>query len=185
MATSEHIVASALRLFYRHGFHACGVDLLAEEAGVTKRTLYRHHPSKDALIDAALALRHRQFMAKLRSFVDGAAVGLRPLAYIDFIACWTREDDFHGCAFINATAEYGQQDAPPHRQAAAHKQEIRSYLQDLCAAAGARQPEAAAAQLYLLGEGLIVASQVQGYSESLAEAARELARTLCAAAKGR
>ncbi|PWC10803.1 TetR family transcriptional regulator [Brenneria corticis] len=181
MTTSEHIVTSALKLFYRHGFHAAGVDLLAEEAGMTKKTLYRHYPSKDALIDAALALRHQQFMKKLRSFVESAAVELRPLAYIDFIAGWTREDDFHGCAFINATAEYGQHNAAPHRQAAAHKQEIRRYLIDLCAAGGAQQPESIAEPLYLLGEGLIVASQVLGHNDSLVEAARSVAGTLWSA----
>ncbi|MEB3734489.1 TetR family transcriptional regulator [Halopseudomonas pachastrellae] len=86
MSTPQHIVASALGLFYRNGFHASGVDLLSREAGVTKKTLYRHYPSKDVLIEAALALRHTQFMARLRAFVEQAAVEQRPLAYVDFIA---------------------------------------------------------------------------------------------------
>ncbi|MGC8400149.1 TetR/AcrR family transcriptional regulator [Enterobacter mori] len=178
MSVAQNIVASALRLFYRHGFHASGVDLLSQEAGVTKKTLYRHYPSKDALIDAALALRHTQFMAKMRLFVDATAAEQRPLAYIDFIANWVQEDDFHGCAFINATAEFARPDAPPHQQAVRHKQEIQTYLQDLCAIAGAQQSEPVSTQLFLIGEGLIVASQVQGYDAALVEAARAIARFL-------
>lgn len=183
MNTAEHIVTSALKLFYRDGFHASGVDLLAEKAGVTKKTLYRHYPSKDALIEAALALRHQQFMSRLRGFVEQAAVELRPLAYIDFLAGWTQEGSFRGCAFINATAEYGQRDAPPHRQAAAHKQEIRDYVLGLCTAGGAKEPTSVATRLYLVGEGLIVTRQVQGLDDVLTEAARQVARTLWSAAR--
>lgn len=178
MSTADQIVASALQLFYRNGFHASGVDLLAEQAGVTKKTLYRYYPSKDALIEAALALRHQHFIARLRDEVECHAVEARPLAYIDFILSWTRSEDFQGCAFINASAEYGDRQAAPHRQAAAHKQEIRAYLQSLCQAAGARRPDEIASELYLLGEGVIVSSQVQGPDTLLAETARKLAANL-------
>lgn len=177
MTTSQDILASSLSLFYRQGFHATGVDLLSHEAGVTKKTLYRHYPSKDALIEAALALRHTQFMAKMRAFVDAAPTEQRPLAYIDFIASWVREDGFCGCAFINAAAEFASSDAPPHQQAAKHKQEIQAYLKDLCVAGGISQPELIAEQLFVLGEGMIVACQVQGYDASRMNAARTLART--------
>ncbi|MFT4249102.1 MAG: TetR/AcrR family transcriptional regulator [Pseudomonas sp.] len=180
---AQHIVASSLKLFYRLGFHASGVDLLSQEAGVTKKTLYRHYPSKDALIDAALMLRHSQFMAQMRAAVEAAPVASRPLAYLEFIARWTEEDDFHGCAFINASAEFASPTAPPHRQAAAHKEEVLSYLQDLCAAAGARQPDLIAQQLFLLGEGMIVAGQVQGHDATRREAAHALARAAWLAAQ--
>ena len=111
-------------------------------------------------------------------FVEAAPVGLRPLAYIDFIVHWVQEDDFYGCAFINATAEYAQTDEPPHQRAAAHKKEICDYLIGLCAAAGAKQPAAVAMPIYLIGEGLIVACQVQGHNASLLDAARTLARSV-------
>lgn len=179
MTTAEHIAASALACFHRHGFHASGVDLLAADAGVTKKTLYRHYPSKNALIDAALALHHRCFMARMRRFVETAAVAQRPLAYIDFIADWTTDADFHGCAFINATAEHSDPNAGPHQQAAAHKREIRSYLLALCKAAGVKCPGSVALAIHLIGEGFIVACQVQGREPALIDAARASARALC------
>ncbi|MEO1820285.1 TetR/AcrR family transcriptional regulator [Pseudomonas sp.] len=183
MSTPQQIVASALGLFYRNGFHASGVDLLSREAGVTKKTLYRHYPSKDALIEAALELRHAQFMARLRTFVEQAAVAHRPLAYIDFIADWVQEDDFCGCAFINASAEFAQMDAVPHQQAASHKQDIQAYLLALCTAAGASQPSPLATQLFLIGEGLIVGSQVQqAHKATLVEGARAAAQVIWATA---
>lgn len=183
MNTPDHIVTSALGLFYQHGFHASGVDALSREAGVTKKTLYRHYASKDALIEAALALRHTQFMAKMRACVEAAAVQERPLAYIRFIADWVQEEGFYGCAFINASAEFAPLHAGPHQQAAQHKKEVQAYLLSLCAQAGASAPEAIAVQLFLLGEGLIVASQVQGNSAALVNASQIAARAIWLAAQ--
>jgi hypothetical protein len=60
MATpAERILATADKLFYTQGIRAVGVDTIAAEAGVSKRTLYNHYPSKDALIAAYLMLRFR------------------------------------------------------------------------------------------------------------------------------
>ncbi len=48
MATpAERILATADKLFYTQGIRAVGVDTIAAEAGVSKRTLYNHYPSKD------------------------------------------------------------------------------------------------------------------------------------------
>ena len=42
----ERILATADRLFYGHGIRAMGVDTIAAETGISKRTLYNHFPSK-------------------------------------------------------------------------------------------------------------------------------------------
>src|SRR5438132_1567068 len=56
---AERILAAADKLFYSHGIRAIGVDAVAAEAGVSKRTLYNHYPSKDELIAAYLTARLR------------------------------------------------------------------------------------------------------------------------------
>ena len=38
----ERILATADRLFYQHGIQAVGVDTIAAEVGISKRTLYNH-----------------------------------------------------------------------------------------------------------------------------------------------
>ena len=43
-----------MRLFGEHGFHATGIDRIAEEANVSKKTMYKHFRSKEELIIAAL-----------------------------------------------------------------------------------------------------------------------------------
>jgi AcrR family transcriptional regulator len=47
----ERIERAAARLFYRNGIHATGVELIAQEANVSKRTLYQHFASKNDLVD--------------------------------------------------------------------------------------------------------------------------------------
>ena len=42
----EHLIDTAMALFSAHGFHATGIDRILAEAGVSKKTLYRHFRSK-------------------------------------------------------------------------------------------------------------------------------------------
>jgi AcrR family transcriptional regulator len=53
----QRILATADRLFYGQGIRAVGVDTIAAEIGISKRTLYNYFPSKDALIVAYLSRR--------------------------------------------------------------------------------------------------------------------------------
>jgi AcrR family transcriptional regulator len=48
------ILAAASTVFARHGFDATTVDLIAQEAGVAKGTLYLYYPSKAAIYSAAV-----------------------------------------------------------------------------------------------------------------------------------
>ena len=56
----ERILETADKLFYLRGIRAIGVDTIAAEIGISKRTLYNHFPSKDALITAYLERRFVQ-----------------------------------------------------------------------------------------------------------------------------
>lgn len=181
MNTSDAITQSALRLFHRQGYHASGVEQLSQVAGVTKKTLYRHFPSKEHLVEAALRLRDTEFMTNLRDVVEAVSEPLRPMAYIDFLAAWVQESDFHGCAFINAAAEYSGHDDQPHSLARLHKQQVLAYLEEVCTRAKYKQPALAARQLFLIGEGLIVACQVNGPAKDLIDSARDMVLMLNAA----
>ncbi|MDQ4084268.1 MAG: TetR/AcrR family transcriptional regulator, partial [Actinomycetota bacterium] len=49
---AQRILDVASELFYWRGIHAVGVDTIAAESGVTKRTLYDRFGSKDGLVVA-------------------------------------------------------------------------------------------------------------------------------------
>ena len=184
MSTSDIITESALKLFYRQGFHATGVEQLSQVAGVTKKTLYKYFSSKEALIQAALELRDKQFLARLKQAVEAEKISLRPFAYIEFVVRWVQETGFNGCAFINVSAEYGNQQDQPHVMANEHKQAIIDYLESICASAKIEQPALVARQLFLIAEGLIVSSQVCGAKQDMIDASRRAALAIIPNALG-
>ncbi|HEY9012650.1 MAG TPA: helix-turn-helix domain-containing protein, partial [Devosia sp.] len=53
----------AHRLFRKSGFFRTGMDEIAEASRVTKRTLYHHFDSKDALLAAVLTAQHEELFA--------------------------------------------------------------------------------------------------------------------------
>lgn len=48
------VLKAAADAFLRNGFTVTSMDAIAEAAGVSKRTVYNHFPSKDALFDALI-----------------------------------------------------------------------------------------------------------------------------------
>jgi AcrR family transcriptional regulator len=53
--TRARIVASARRLFNRHGFEQVSIDAIMSDAGLTRGGFYHHFDSKDELYAAAVA----------------------------------------------------------------------------------------------------------------------------------
>ena len=135
----DHLVATALVLFNRDGFHATGIDKILAEAGVAKMTLYKHFKSKDELILAVLRRRDEEFRNWFIRAVEARAKTPRArlLVVFDAIAEWFDGRDFSGCMFINASAEFAEADDPIHGAAAEHKRLILGYLREQAEAAGA------------------------------------------------
>ncbi len=179
----DHLVETAIELFYRHGFHATGIDRILAQSGVAKMTLYKHFKSKDELILAALQRRAETFGDAYRAEIERRAASPRDrlLAVFDALHDWLAGDRFCGCLFINAAAEFAPPDHPVHAAAAAHKQALLAYLRDQAAAAGVPEPDRLARRLGLLHEGAIVTAQLAGTPEAASDA-REAAEILLAAA---
>lgn len=171
-AKRDQLIDTALRIFYRDGFHATGVDRIIEESGVARMTLYKHFRSKDDLILAALRRRDERFRNWFVRAVERRAATPRDrlLAIYDALDEWFSGRDFCGCMFINASAEFSNPDDPVHRTAAEHKDLMLRYVRELAEAAGAHEPEDLAHGLMLLMEGAIVMRHVVGYRESAARA---------------
>ena len=54
-AKKQDIIRLAYDVFYKHGFHATGVDKLLNDSGISKRTMYKYFRSKEELIAATIA----------------------------------------------------------------------------------------------------------------------------------
>nr|WP_249324645.1 TetR/AcrR family transcriptional regulator [Enterobacter mori] len=108
-------------LFYSTGFRATGVDTLIKASKVTKVTFYRHFPGKSLLILAYLHYRHEiwisWFETTLRRHLDEGEIPSDAISATLYE--WFISPDFHGCAFINASAE-------------AKSEDIESEIKEIC-----------------------------------------------------
>ncbi|WP_447971363.1 TetR/AcrR family transcriptional regulator [Nitrospira sp. M1] len=164
LSPKERLIESALQLFYDHGFHATGIDMILTNANVSKPTLYKYFDSKDALILAVLRRRDESVRRWLTTEIEQRATTPkeRILALFDVLAEWFRSANFQGCMFINATAEYAQHDHPVHQASAEHKRVFRQYILGLTSDAGVANPEELTAQILVLMEGAIATAHVSG-----------------------
>lgn len=162
MELRDVILQKSYELFYKQGFHSSGVELLAKQAATTKRTLYAHFGSKEGLIEEALKYRHQMFMTQLESNLDDFEIEkVADIAtyYLSFLKNWTLSEDFYGCMFINACAEYSDKQSSPHLIAKQHKTEVRKWLLDKFEQISAENAKQKSDTLFVFGEGIIVAAQ--------------------------
>lgn len=165
---------TSVRLFAEHGFHATGIDRIAREAAISKRTLYQYFRTKDELILAALRHKDGLFRNEFVKSVEAKASGPRArlLAVFDVATDWFDSQDFFGCMFINAVGEHSAADSPVRRACIEYKRLVRNYILELATEAGLRDAESLADELALLFEGATVTAQVSGQSTSAAVAQR-------------
>jgi AcrR family transcriptional regulator len=156
----RRILDVAGELFYRQGIHAIGVDALASEAGVTKKTLYACFGSKDQLVTVYLIERDQRWREWLTGWVGerGGSAADRLLSTFDALAAWMDGDDFRGCGFVNALAELPSTDHPAHAVIVGQKQWMLDYFTELAEEAGAADPGDLAKSALLLYEGVTVAT---------------------------
>ena len=175
----ERILGTAYELFSRRGVHDVGIDELIERAGVAKATLYKHFPSKDALVLAFLEQREQiwtygwvEAEAKRR----GATPDAQLLAIFDLFDEWFHRSDFEGCSFVNVLLEFGDLEHPVGRASADYLENIRSVVRTLAREAGLRDPDAFALSWHILMKGSIV--QAAEGDQDAAKRAQALGRLL-------
>src|SRR5215217_6737885 len=167
----DRILETADRLFYLQGIRAVGVDTIAAEIGISKRTLYNHFPSKDALIAAYL---ERRFVAPRPSEKPPIE---QILGTFDSLERRFSARDFRGCPFVNAVAELGSEDHSVRKIAIAFKESRRIWFRDLLLQLGVPDAEALATQLAVLVDGCIAQDLVRN-DPAMARAAKAAATVL-------
>ena len=171
----DQLLEVAIEHFNRNGFHATGIDLILEKSGVAKNTLYRHFPSKDALIVEALRVIDARFRQNMRGVVDRARTPRQKLlATFDYLEQWFAGSAFYGCPFMAAAAEYCDADHPIFQEASLHKHLMETYFEELAKAAGYKSPREIARKISLLHEGATSMAHVSGSTEP-ARLARHIA----------
>jgi AcrR family transcriptional regulator len=177
------ILGAAARLFYERGIHAVGVDLIAAEAGVTKKTLYDRFGSKEQIVVEYLADRDERWRAFLTGYLDSAQPdpGARVLAVFDATLAWVRESPFKGCGMVNAHAEISDASHPAHSIIVGQKEWMLALFTGLAGDIAPDRADRLGRTLMLLHEGALVAHGLNVFPDAISHA-REQTHLLLAMA---
>jgi AcrR family transcriptional regulator len=178
------ILETASALFYERGVRAVGVDLVLQESGAAKATLYRHFPTKDDLIVAYLEREEVDFW---RTWDEVAAhhpkCAVAELeAHLQWIGERLSRANYRGCPQINVAAEFAEAGHPARGVARAHMRELRGRLNALARRLGVARPDQLGAQLALLVNGAFSSSELLSPEEAT-RVLQTAGRALVAAAR--
>jgi AcrR family transcriptional regulator len=148
----QRILDTAADLFYREGINATGVERLAAEASVSKRTLYQHFPSKTAVVEEYLSALRERVDEPIRPGPDAADADARALL-LGLFTTPPPGGRMRGCPFHNAAVEAAEDMPEVHEIVLQHKRAYINGLIRLSKAAGAANPRALGNQLAVLYEG--------------------------------
>jgi len=158
----QRILDTASTLFYERGVRAVGVDLVVEQSGVAKTSLYRHFRTKDDLVVAFLEREDVSFWSQWDEV--SARYAHDPVAELEAHLRWVARRlaraNYRGCPQINVAAEFAEAEHPARGVSRQHMQALRKRLTELARALGAARPAELGAQLGLLINGAFVSSSM-------------------------
>jgi AcrR family transcriptional regulator len=180
--TRDRILATAYRLLYQGGYSRVSLDAIAAAAGLTKKTLYYHFDSKDALVAAVLDSQHDHALARIQEWAGDAWDD--PVAMVsglfERLGHWAAKPRWRGSGFTRIAMELADLPGHPARLAAdRHKAEVETWLGQRLAGMRVKDAEQTARQIMLLIEGCLSLILIHGdtaYAESAADAAKKLIR---------
>jgi AcrR family transcriptional regulator len=149
----QRILDAAAELFYREGINATGVERLATESSVSKRTLYQHFPSKEAVVEAYLRSMEPRVANPLESEAQTSDHPPREQLLALFEGPTPRGVPLRGCPFHNAAVEAAGSMPGVQEIVRANKRNFIDALTELARQAGAVDPQRLANQLAVLYDG--------------------------------
>lgn len=176
---ARRVLDAASALFYDRGIHAVGVDLIAAEAGVTKKTLYDRFGSKEQIVVEYLAARDERWQAFLVPYVEGATTPrARILAVFDAARDWAGAFSTKGCSMVKAHAEISDPAHPAYQVITGQKAWMLALFTGLARDIAPRRAAKLGRTLMLLHEGALVAHGLNVFPGAIGHARDEAATLL-------
>ncbi|PWW01362.1 TetR family transcriptional regulator [Hoeflea marina] len=157
----QRLIETATRLFYLNGIHSIGVDRIIAESGVAKATFYNHFPSKDDLVKTYIEEQDKIGRAAVAQLPDKPPRELI-ISMLERIVDAAATENFRGCPFLNAAAEYADPGSPVRQAIAARRRWYHGRIRDLASSAGIARPSIAASLLVALSDGLLEIGYLEG-----------------------
>ena len=174
----ERLLDAAEALIYADGIHATGVDAIVKQSGAARKSCYTHFESKDALVAAVLDRRGERWMNWFIAGTQrhGKTARKRLLGMFDVLREWFMSDDFHGCAFLNASGEIASADDPIRVIARNHTEHLLAFVRSQCnefaaeCHMDARRAARLSSQWLILLDGAISVALVSGKANAALDA---------------
>ncbi|MGI9479879.1 MAG: TetR/AcrR family transcriptional regulator [Hyphomicrobiaceae bacterium] len=180
--TRKRILDAAYKLFRRRGFARVSMDDIANDAKLTKRTVYNHFESKDELLTEVLDAQQRLALESFQTFghrLSGSVESIVEKMFQD-LSVWADSPRWAGSGFTRFVIELADLPGHPARLIARrHKAQLERSFSDLLAQRGVANAAVLARSIWLLSEGaisLILIHGDRGYSAAASEAAVTLVR---------
>ena len=156
-----HILDTAERLFAQNGVFATGVDLIMEEASVSKRTLYKYFPSKEELI-LAVVQQYRDRAISNWNAIEALEVTPKEKIIAIFKSALTTFSNptFNGCVIVNVYGECWGKHSEVEAACAAFKEYELKLLERLSKAHASDSYKSLAFKLFIILEGIFSVAQM-------------------------
>lgn len=173
--TLDAIHQAGFDLFHKRGYARVSMDDIAAAAGVTKKGLYYHYDSKDALVGAVLRWQLEHSLRNIRKWGEPRADTPQEFVTRMFgqLALWSRTKNWTGSGFTRLTMELADLPGHPVRSASSqHKVEVERWI---CAELERHELKNAASTaraLCLLIEGATVLTLIHDDLDYITEASK-------------
>ncbi|MBA3525292.1 MAG: TetR/AcrR family transcriptional regulator [Geodermatophilaceae bacterium] len=147
----QEILDAAAELFAERGFHGVGVDDIGRAVGISGPGLYRHFPSKDAVLAEMLVAISEELLREGAARADAAA---NPRAALDALVAWQSSFALtHPALIVVQDRDLGSVPEPErHRIRQVQRRYVEVWVRVLCAVDPTRgEPEARAAAHAVFG----------------------------------
>jgi len=174
----DRLLATARRLFMRHGASNVGINDVTAAAGVARMTLYNNFPSKDALTAAVyeeMASAVLQALGELET--SGRSEEENILAIFDHFDRSEHEADYRGCPFIHASLQAAEASGPIYAIVHSYKRGLREHIVHVFDEGRQNRAELAD-QIVLLLDGAVTEAYLKGVADPVTAAKRAAATLL-------
>ncbi len=131
----QHLIDTALTLFYRQGINSVGINEILKVSGVAKKTLYSHFSTKEELILATLRARDEKFINWLTNELSTASNDKQVITQLfNALTRWFNDEvqilsPFNGCFFINSSSEFSDENHAINQCCQQHKITVRELIE--------------------------------------------------------
>ena len=163
----DRIIETASELFYQKGYNLTGINEIIEKAEVAKASMYSHFRSKEEICISYLQLKQGNFEGKLIDYLQKQPEGKhRILAIFDFLEDFFHQDNFRGCWCLNTISELPVENELVKSEVIKQKESflniIKKTVEENTSGLDEKSVNTISRRIYLLYEGAITESQVQG-----------------------